>query len=216
MNMRVRSWRASIRFAGALLALLVTTACTGDDASDDQGSGPKEMAASELTAPLNGGYKVKPDGSRVPPTQRELPVPLGTVTAHWYRSDGVYVVVFAGLDLEETGPVCPGSSIQTDGGFEHVTNSPTEQGACEGAPNVAPSGSGSRICGPLVLYVTEIPDDAEGDLFASIERYADGGKIVGVTGVIGADPSAAPQVDADAGAYSLPAGMLEGATEVTC
>jgi hypothetical protein len=209
--------RASARGIVAAL-LLMTIGCTGQGGQPDKEGqeGRTELAASELRAALNGGYKIKPDGSRVPPTQRELPVPLDTVEAHWYRSGGVYVVVFGGLDLDETGSICPGSSIQTDAGFEHVTNSPTEEGACEGAPTIAGSGAGARACGPLLLYITGIPEETEGDLFASVERYARSGKIIGVTGVVAADMSAAPEIDPEADRYTLREGMIEGTTEVTC
>jgi hypothetical protein len=220
MNRSIRSLKASSHgILGALLALLLMTGCTGEDGQTEDGgreSSREELKTSELTAPLNGGYKVKPNGSRVPPTQRELPVPLGTVEAHWYRSSGVYVIAFGGLDLDEIEPVCPGSSIQTDAGFEHVTNSPTEEGACEGAPTIAGSGAGVRTCGPLLLYITEIPEETGGDLFASLERYERSGKIVGVTGVVAADMSAAPEIDPEADVYTLPQGLIEGTTEVTC
>jgi hypothetical protein len=217
---RIRTPRASAYgILGVLLLLLLTTWCTGPgEPSTDGGAGQSrsELSASQLKAPLSGAYKVKPDGSRVPPRQEELPVPLDTVEAHWYRSGGVYVVVFGGLDLDETGSICPGSSIQTDAGFEHVTNSPTEDGACEGAPTVAGSGAGVRACGPLLLYITAIPEKTEGDLFASVERYARSGKIIGVTGVVAADMSAAPEIDPEADRYALQEGMIEGTTEVTC
>jgi hypothetical protein len=67
----------------------------------------------------------------------------------------------------------------------------------------------------LVLYITAIPEDTEGDLFASVERYEDG-RIVGVTGVVTADTEAAPEIDPGASAYTLPEGLLQGTTEVTC
>jgi hypothetical protein len=222
MNASVRPRRALAH--GIMGALLLLTACNGNGAEPDGTEPPEnggqagrtELAASELKAPLAGAYKIRPDGSRVPPREDELPVPLGTVEAHWYRSGGVYVVAFGGLDLEESGPVCPGSSIQTDAGFEHVTNSPTEGEACEGAPNLAASDAGVRTCGPLVLYITEIPEDTEGDLFASVERYEGNGRILGVTSVVAADMSAAPEIDPEADGYTLPEGLMEGTTEVTC
>jgi hypothetical protein len=217
---RVRTPRASAYgILGALLLLLLITWCTGQGEPSKDGAGAKgrsEMPASQLKASLSGAYKVKPDGSRVPPRQEELPVPLDTVEAHWYRSGGMYVVAFRGLDLDESGPVCPGSSAQTDSGFEHVTNSPTEDRACEGAQNIAGLDAGVRICGPLVLYITEIPENTEGDLFASVERYAKRGRIVGVTGVVAADMSAAPEIDPEADRYTVQEGMIEGTTEVTC
>jgi hypothetical protein len=138
------------------------------------------------------------------------------VEANWYRSGGVYLIAFGGLDLEASGPLCPGSSVQTDAGFERVTNSPTEKGACEGAPNLAGADAGVRTCGPLVMYITEIPEDTEGQLYASVERYQKNGRIIGVTGVVDADMSAAPEIDPEAAGYTLPQGLLEGTTEVTC
>lgn len=208
---------ASLRvILGVLMLLLLITSCTGEPPRDGAEEGRSKMPVSQLNVSLNGAYKVKPDGSRVPPRQEALPVPLDTVEAHWYRSDGMYVVAFRGLDLDETGPICPGSSAQTDAGFEHVSNSPTEDGACKGAQNVAGLDGGVRICGPLVLYITEIPEDTEGDLFASVERYAKRGRIVGVTGVVAADPSAAPSIDPEANTLVLPEGMVEGTTEINC
>jgi hypothetical protein len=215
MNRTIRAVRHGLAHS-ALGALLLLAAC-GGGGGDGQEADSAELAASELQAPLSGAYKVKPDGTRVPPQEDELPVPLdGSVEAHWYRAGGVYVAAFGGLDLEESGPVCPGSSIQTDAGFEHVTNSPTDEGACEGAENLAASDAGVRICGPLVLYVTEIPEDTKGDLFASVERYEENGSIVGATGVVEADMSAAPEIDSQASGYTLPEGLVQGATEVTC
>ena len=124
----------------ALVALLLLAACGGGG-----DAGGAELPASELVAPFSGGYKVKADGTRVPPREDELPVPIGSVEAHWYRAGGVYVIAFGGLDLAESGPVCPGSSIQTESGFEHVSNSPTEENACEGAPELAAPDAGVHI-----------------------------------------------------------------------
>jgi hypothetical protein len=204
---------------GILVGVLLLASCTDQTRGSDDGGGRggmAEMAPSKLVAPLSGAYEVKPNGVRVPPKEEELPVPLGSVEAHWYRSGGVYVIAFGGLDLDETGPLCPGSSIQTDAGFEHVTNSPTRGKACEGARNLAAPEGGVRTCGPLVLYITAIPDDTKGDLFASLELYASKGRIVGVTGVVAADRSAAPEIDPQASAYSLPKGLVAGMAEVTC
>ena len=208
--------RRSFVWMGAVLLLAACEGGTNEPPDGARANGRVELAASSLSAPLNGGYKVKPDGTRVPPRQDELPVAIGSVDARWYRSGGFYVIAFGGLNLDETGPVCPGSSVQTDAGFEHVTNSPTRGRACEGAPNLASSDAGVRTCGPLVLYVTEIPEDTEGDLFASVERYENNGRIIGVTGVVEADMSAAPEIDPEATGYTLPQGLIEGTTDVTC
>jgi hypothetical protein len=115
--------------------------------------------------------------------ESELPVPPGTVEAHWYTSGGRYVVAFVGLDLAATGPLCPGSSILTDQGFEFVSNAPTEEGACEGFANLtADPEVGPTVCQGTVLYVTAIPSDKQGALFGSIEALADdGAAIIGLT-----------------------------------
>ena len=203
----------------AVLAVLVLLTACGDGQQGDGGGGggePAELAASELKAPLTGAYKIKPNGSQAAPREKELPVPIGSVEAHWYRSDGVWVIAFAGLDLDETGPVCPGSSIETDAGFQYATNAPTKGQACEGASNLASPTAGVRTCGPLVFYITEIPEDTKGALFASVERYKEKGEIVGVSGIVYADVSKAPRIDPEADRYTLPQGLVEGITEVTC
>jgi len=130
--------------------------------------------------------------------ESELPVPPGTVEAHWYTSGGRYVVAFVGLDLSATGPLCPGSSILTDQGFEFVSNAPTEEGACEGFttltadPEVGPS-----VCQGTVLYVTAIPSEKEGSLFGSIEMLADdGAAIIGLTSTAESSPDI-PEIELD-------------------
>jgi hypothetical protein len=218
MNGITRALRSGVGI-GILGALLLLTGCTADEGQQDgqqRKGGEAAVEASKLVAPLAGAYEIQPDGSRVPPSEAELPVPLNTVQAHWYRSGGMYVIAYGGLDLAETGAICPGSSIQTDVGFEHVSNAPTEEGACEGAENLAGPEAGVRTCGPLVLYITNIPEKTEGDLFASLERYEEDGKIVGVTGVVEADMAAAPEIDPEASAYTLPKDLIPDTNKVTC
>lgn len=130
--------------------------------------------------------------------ESELPVPPGTVEAHWYTSGGRYVVAYVGLDLSATGPLCPGNSILTDQGFEFVSNAPTEEGACEGFttltadPEVGPS-----VCQGTVLYVTAIPSDEQGTLFGTIEMLADdGAALIGLTSTAESSPDI-PEIDLD-------------------
>ena len=48
------------------------------------------------------------------------------VTAEWYSADGFFVVVFAGLDLANTGPLCPGASVDLGGSnFQFIANAET-------------------------------------------------------------------------------------------
>ena len=124
--------------------------------------------------------------------------------------------MYAGLDLRRSGPLCPGNSIQTAAGFEHISNAPTERDACSGAPTLAGPAAGARTCGDLVFYLTEIPTTAEGTLFGTVERYDDG-VIVGLTSTARTNISATPDFDPDVAAYSLPPGILPDVdTEVTC
>jgi hypothetical protein len=123
----------------------------------------------------------------------------GDVTARWYVADDRWVVHYDGLDPAATGPLCPGSSAQTAAGFEHVTNAPTDPGGCEGFDATLAAGPvGVRRCGSEVLYLTAIPADVEGTLFASIEtRYEVEGSVVGLTGMAGPTDGQPPVIDLD-------------------
>ena len=150
-----------------------------------------------LLANLTEAYKVAA-GQAVPFAVDQLPVRPGAVQAQWYQSLGRYVVAYLGWSLEETGPLCPGNSIQTAAGFLHVSNAPTADGACAGATTLAGPDVGVRGCGELVVYVTAIPSNLSGNLFGTIERYEKDGSIIGLTSVVAAEPSAAPELDLDA------------------
>lgn len=210
-------------------ATVVLAACPNDDPSGDGTSSPSASGTSGSPGPtaaleatpvvgvLDIEYEVDGQGNPDQPDDDELPVPEGAVEAHWYRGVHVWVALFAGWSLQDTGPLCPGTSLQVGNAFEHLTNSPTEPGdPCEDHPDIvlAGEGSGVRTCGDLVLYVSKIPVDAEGTLFASIERYQPDGAIVGLTGSVAADAGAAPEIDVDAGGYELPPGL--GGATVTC
>lgn len=128
--------------------------------------------------------------------ESELPVPPGTVEAHWYTSGGRYVVAYVGLDLSATGPLCPGNSILTDQGFEFVSNAPTEEGASERFTTVtADPEVGPSICQGTVLYVTAIPSDKQVTLFGTIETLADdGAALIGLTSTAESSPGI-PEID---------------------
>lgn len=113
----------------------------------------------------------------------DLPAPPGSVEAHWYQSGGVYVVAYMGLDAETSGPLCPGNSIRTSSGFEHVSNAPTEEGACEGFTTLTTDPDvGPRVCQGTLLYVTSIPSTVQGTLFGTLESLADDGEaLIGMT-----------------------------------
>ena len=142
-----------------------------DDSSDGSGS---DLPRSPLRAPLRGVFSYATNENLEP---SDAPEGLQEVFAAWYRGDGRLIVVFEGLDLDATGPVCPGAAAFVEGRLESRTVAPTSAGACDGEPNqqaIAPSDAGVRICDGLVAYVTTIPDDTEGDLYAEINALADG------------------------------------------
>ncbi len=126
------------------------------------------------------------------PTEDQLPFPASAVTAHWYQSDGFYVVVYGALDPALV--LCPGNSIQTGGGFEHVSNAPMNGADCSFAPVVAEAPNGVVTCNRMVSYVTLIPAGTEGVLFGTIETMTDG-LGVGLTSQVAADPANMPVID---------------------
>lgn len=160
---------------------------------------PASGAAGQLLLPvtpvmatLTETYQTGPGG---PPSADQLPIGAGRVQALWYQSGGKYVVYYAGLFSEDSDPICPGNSIETDSGFEHISNAPTAEGACEGATTLAAAPAGVKICASKLLYLTEIPVEAEGTLYGSVEVFLDDGSIVGVTSQAEADAAAAPEID---------------------
>ncbi len=130
-------------------------------------------------------------------------ITAGQVQASWYRSGSVYVIVYTNVDPNAAGGLCPGNSIQTANGFEHVTNAPTAPDACKGEEKtLATPPVGVRLCTSLgtmaFAYVTAIPITATGVLYASVEKAQANGAIVGVTGRAPTSAGAAPPVDLDA------------------
>ncbi len=102
---------------------------------------PVMLPVSMVTAVLGEGdfntYKVSlPGMAPLEFEDSDLPAPPGSVTANWFTSGGFYVVAYYGLDLEASGPLCPGNSILSGGGWLHISNAPTEEGACEGFPTL--------------------------------------------------------------------------------
>lgn len=143
-----------------------------------------------VAALLLDGYALR-DGEAITYLTTDLPIIAGTGAAFWYQAMGRYVVVFDNVDLAVTGPLCPGASILTDDGFEHISNGPTAEGACDGAPTLAQSPAGAYLCAGVLVYVTEIPAGTEGTLYGTLELYVDGA-IYGITSKTrGAAPTAA-------------------------
>lgn len=187
------------------VCLLVAAACGGNGESDAGGepadtteettteaepTTSEEAPAEPLIATLQQGYKVE-GGANVAFENSELPVPPGKVRARWYRSGGKFVVVYTGVPASAKA-LCPGNSLESGGSFSDISNSPVEPGACKGASKLA--STKVQTCGGRLVYVTEIPADSTGTLYASIERY-EGKSITGVTGPISISAGEAPEVE---------------------
>ncbi|MFQ5968598.1 MAG: hypothetical protein ACE5MI_13485 [Acidimicrobiia bacterium] len=145
--------------------------------------------------------------------------PPGSVEANWYQwpDEGLYVVLYRGLSIADTGPLCAGNSMFS-AGFRHVTNSPiigTADELCVDAAKIAEAPSGVRQCDTLVYYVTEIPTDVEGDLFGTME-INDGTGFRGQTSTVATDLASTPVFTPDLAAYSLPASGVDDAHTVAC
>lgn len=156
---------------------------TADASSGDQAGGP-DLPDTPVRFPLRTAFSY----SATTFDSRELsdmPEGLQDVTAHWYRGGGFLIIVYRGLDLDVTGPVCPGNSLsdRDTGRFEHISNSPTAPGACDGDSTlaIAPAESGVRICDGVVSYITLIPEDADGFINATVNAYPEGEDGLGVT-----------------------------------
>ncbi|NQS91384.1 MAG: hypothetical protein HQ574_03160 [Chloroflexi bacterium] len=147
---------------------------------------PAMLPVSMISALLGEGefnqYKVElPNFMPMDFEESDLPALPGTVTANWFTSSGFYVVAYYGLDLEARGALCPGNSIMTGGTWLHISNAPTEEGACEGFPTLTNDPDvGPVDCHGTMFYRTAIPSDLQGTLYGTIEMLDEEGNLVGI------------------------------------
>lgn len=129
------------------------------------------------------------------PDPETLPAQVGTVEARWYRTSGGLAVVYAGLDA--TVDACPGNSALTANGFEFVSNAPLPNGVCDFSTLIENTATqGVQICNGVVGYLTLVPSDTVGTLFASIEKPDPDVIGVGLTSTVDvADPATLPEID---------------------
>ena len=165
---------------------------TDDAQRPDEATG--ELPETLVVARLDDAY----DFAGEVPDPSLLPVPEGSVEARWYRAGDVYVVVYDGLAPDVN--VCPGNSAQLATGFDYVSNALLADATCEGFRTLIENTAehGVQICDGRVSYLTLIPSDTVGALFASLEvlEASAGGGGVGLTGSVHVDdPSAAPEVE---------------------
>ena len=106
------------------------------------------------------------------------------------------MVVFDGLDLDVTGPLCPGASVRLGGGnFQSVANVETEGADCSSFPTLSGDPDVCAYeCNGVLSFRTAIPVDATGTLSGTLKRPADGG-IMGVTSTVGNTPGEFPIID---------------------
>lgn len=146
--------------------------------------------------------------------------PAGSVQAHWYQWDGLYVVLYRGFDASDGSPICAGNSAQEAAGFNHISNAPhngTVDEICDGAPRIAEAPSGVYSCGPLLYYVTEIPTDVVANLWGTLEIVMDGGSIVdGQTSAAAGDITVTPEFEPGLTAYELPPTTVDDLGSVSC
>ncbi len=144
---------------------------------------PVSMVSATLGEGEFNQYKVElPNFMPMDFEESELPALPGTVTANWFTSGGFYVVAYYGLDLEVSGALCPGNSILNGGNWQHISNAPTAEGACEGFPTLTEDPDvGPVDCHGTLFYRTAIPSDLQGTLYGTIEMLDADGNLVGIT-----------------------------------
>lgn len=170
-------------WAGAVVLLVVGVAVA---VLVQSGPDPERSGASDV-APLAQVYEFDAGGALSIEDRTELPVAPGSVVARWYTFRGWDVVLFEGLDLERSGPLCLGTSVldATTRQLEHLANSPSAEGACDSAGAgqvvIAPADRGVRACGDEVAFITGIPAETTGVLYASLMTFRGDGTGVGIS-----------------------------------
>jgi hypothetical protein len=171
------------------------TSAEATDATEEPPDGAAfELPESPISAALTTPYAYNDAGS-LTPVAEQYPFPSGSVTAVWYQSGGLYVVHFDGFPVNEA--LCPGASILLASGFQNAANSPTAEGACEGADTLKPPPTGVYLCGdePLLLFLTEVPTSSVGELYASTNLFHGDGSATGLLGSVPSDVASTPEVD---------------------
>jgi hypothetical protein len=145
--------------------------------------------------------------------------PPASVEAHWYQWDGLYVVLYRGFDAAAGREICAGNSVLIEGAdFNNRTNSPYLSAAdeiCFDADKVLEPPDGVQACGSLLYYLTEIPIDADGTLFGTLEIGLGDGEGDGQTSQAVSDP-AVPEFRPGLAAYQLPPSDIDDLGTIIC
>jgi hypothetical protein len=186
-------------------------------------------AAATTTAPPTTTTTTMPAGETVAATPRigvlqpyndagGALFPQGSVEAHWYQWDGLYVVLYRGWDASDGSEICAGNSVLLPAGtWTNITNSPynaTAEEICVGTESFAEAPSGVYACGALLYYVTAIPTDAEGSLFGTLELGD--GEWAGQTSQTEINLPDTPEFEPGLTAYVLPPSGVDDGGPVEC
>lgn len=145
--------------------------------------------------------------------------PPESVEAHWYQWDGLYVVLYRGFDASSGDPICAGNSILDPvEGFVNISNSPHEgtvDEICDGVPKLADAPSGVYACGALLYYLTEIPTEAAGTLYGTLEIVTAGAGD-GQSSIAETDIASTPEFEPGLASYELPPSNVDTGGTVVC
>jgi len=123
---------------------------------------------------------------------------VGQVTAEWYQAEGYYVVVYDGLNLDQSGPLCPGASAQLpdrNDFFDFTTNAATPGADCSDFHTLTQDPDvRALVCNGALAFRTAIPGGSEGKLYASLEK-SDNDGVIGVVGMASTDMGPIPSID---------------------
>ena len=188
--------------------LLLGVLAPGSISATDDGASPAAVSAQPShpargsdPLPLDRAFRFDADGLVPLADDVPLPVPSGTVTARWYSFRGWAVVVFEGLDAASAAQLCVGVSAvdPATGLLGHVTYDTASGTACDDAgagPVPRASGAtGVRTCAEDVAFISTIPEENGGPLFATLLAFPGDGTGIGVTGRW-EPPGPLPEIDA--------------------
>ncbi len=145
-----------------------------------------------MTAPLDQAYRNH--GLTFDATS--FAIAPRAVTAQWYIVGESWAVYYRGLTPDAANGKCPGASIGTAKGFEHVSNSPYGALACQNfTGSVLPPGSLHLCNGNAIVYTSSIPTTAAGALYGTIEQGLFDASIQGMTGKVTANTAYVPTID---------------------
>jgi hypothetical protein len=102
----------------------------------------------------------------------DLPVAPGSIEVRWYVSGDTLAALFIGLGNAQTDGLCLTTSAVSDDKVLFVSHRPIEQGGCAHIPSLNPDQLAPVLpCRDGLLFLTAIPADFEGTVYAHIDRF---------------------------------------------